>query len=365
MSDQQTWVEALNIDPKMLAEWSQQAPSGKPILVHCLESGLVEYGDYMRWAQNHFGLAVLQPHFFQGTFDPAQLEQEKAQADWHPWIFPVERWEGVTFVACVEPPRERADGVRYVLADPRAMRDAWGATSTSLPALPEMPEGLSTAPKPFKLDLHDTTFNFGQAPEAPPVAVTEPGPELEATGIKLKPELKVVPALPEEETAPPPPIPVSAPAAAKAKVSVDEGTAIEELFASLDQKFQSALIMKCSEQTAKLYRHDARIHPSGDNSKTTINLSYPTFMRIVTKTGLPYHGYLVDSPAHAEFFKALGFEKTPGCVTAIPIRFDNFIWGFIVATGSHEHQKMEFLSFAQEATERLMQAVGADWSKAA
>lgn len=387
MNDQQTWVEALNIDPEKLAEWSQQAPAGKPILVHCLESGLVDYGEYMRWAQNYFGLPVLQPHFFQGTFDPAQLEQDKIQGHWHPWMFPVERWEGVTFVACVEPPKEISADVRYVLADPRALREAWGATSTSirplsslnpeneLPPLPDgvdMPAGMSAAPKPFVLDLDHTTFNFGPATEVTPT-VDEPV-------VQFKPDLKVVPDLPVVEEAAPPPAPVIAEAAmppvpapmparpsnpAPAALASDEQAAIDQFFSELSAKYEGALILKCNEQTAKLYRHDARIHPTEESAKTTINLSYPTFLRIVSKTGLPYHGYLVDSPAHSEFFRALGFEKTPACVTAIPIRFDQFQWGFVVAVGPEENQKIEFLNFTQEAADRLMQSVGGTWSKAA
>jgi hypothetical protein len=399
MTDPQTWVEALNIKPELLAEWSAQAPARKPILVHCIEQGLVDYGEYMRWAQERFGLAVLQANYFQATFDPNQLEQIKSSGDWHPWIFPVEQWEGVTFVACVEPPQESdSPDVRYVLADPRAMHEAWGGTITSIgrlkiddvpPPVPdapvEMPEGLAAAPKPFVLELDQATFNIGPVTEVkpmpeepPPAEKIEEAPEAPPVVAKAPPkapELKVVPAVAEAPAAKPAatikdiPVTPAAPAAAKkAPVqrvsSADEDDAVKALFTALRERYSASLIMKCSEQNARVYQHDESLSPAGDAAKTTVNLSYPTFMRIVAKTNLPYHGYLVDSPAHNEFFAALGLDKLPTCVTAIPVRFENVLWGMVVAFGTEENQKMDSLNFAQEATERLLNSVAANWSKA-
>lgn len=408
MSDSQTWVEALNINPELLAEWSSQAPAGKPILVFCIEQGLVDYGDYMRWAQSRYELPILQANFFLGSFDPDHLEKAKLTGDWHPWIFPVESWENITYIACVEPPAEpESEDVRYVLADPRAMSEAWGTTSTSIRALKkedapppvpsaapvpeEMPEGLNAAPKPFVLDLDNATFNIGPVTEVKPMPlvpeakVDEPEPDLTE-----KTRLSVIAQFPDDNTESskiavvppatlkvvPPPAPihevaqtvaVKKPGAAPAKsavTSADEDGAVKSLFAQLRERYSASLILKCSDQNARLYMWDQTITPTGDTSKTTVNLSYPTFIRIVAKTNLPYHGYLVNSPAHHEFFSGLGVDTLPTCVTAIPVRFENHLWGMVVALGSEENQKMESLNFVQEATERLIQTVGGTWSKA-
>lgn len=366
MSDQQTWVEALNINPELLVEWSAQAPARKPILVHCIEQGLVDYGEYMRWAQERYGLPILQANYFQATFDSSLLDHEKLSGAWHPWIYPVDRWENITYIACVEPPQEpESPDVRYVLADPRAMRDAWGGTATTIrplnkvdsfspppvPSTPvaeaEMPNGLTTSPKPFVLDLDHATFNIGpvNTVAAPPAKLT-----VVPSATEIKPEIKPTPK-----------------PAAKTEITAagatDEEGALDILFARLRERYTASLVMKCRDQNAKLYKWDPSLTPS-DQSKTTVNLSYPTFMRILAKTNLPYHGYLVDSPAHHEFFAALGIEKLPVCVTAIPVRFENFLWGMIVAFGNEQNQKMDSLNFAQEATEKLVSAVGIKWSKA-
>ncbi|NJM10339.1 MAG: hypothetical protein HC883_05655 [Bdellovibrionaceae bacterium] len=162
MSDQQSWAEALNIKPESLAQWSSQAPAGTPLLVYCLEHGHVPLAEYWAWAQDHFGLAVLQSHYFQQAFDPSFLEQARLSGNWHPWCFPIEQWDDVTFVACVEPQDRSQDKsqyndensrVRYVLADPRLMREAWGATSTNIktPSIGSSPAAIKRVRDAFGL----------------------------------------------------------------------------------------------------------------------------------------------------------------------------------------------------------------------
>jgi len=381
MSDQQTWVEALNINPESLSEWSSQAPEGTPLLVYCLEQGHVPLEDYLQWAKEQFGIPVLHANYFQQAFDPTFLENARQQGDWHPWCYPVEQWDGVTLVACVEPPSSPdSPDVRYVLADPRLLREAWGGTSPSiaaadLPPLPtteaELPAGMTTETKPFTLNLDEVTFNLGsitevnsiesnaaepemppppqyalpEMPPAPLMVETPPAPATKA------PELKIVPSAPKKAT----PIPASA---------ADESGSIKALFAALRERYSSALIMKSSDQSARPYQWDESVQPLDGTDKAVVNLSFPTFLRIVAKTNLPYHGYLIDSPAHREFFSALGLPALPLCVTAVPVRFENRLWGMVVAFGGEENQKIDSLNYVQEHTDQLIHAIGAVWSKA-
>ena len=346
MSDQQTWVEALNISPESLSEWSSQVPTGKPLLVHCLEHGHVDCDAYLAWARENFGLAVLDPNFFQAEFDPSALALAKQNSSWSPWFFPVAQWEGFTYVACCEPPTEHEVHTRYLLCDPRAMNAAWGSPSAGAPAV-EMPVGMTAGTAIFKLELDDSLFATpAEVAHAEAVQVAEP------VTIAQVPQESVVVPMPTRAVA------VEAP-------SSDEASAIENLFSSLRERYRSALIMKCSEQNARLYRWDESLKPSEDAAKTTVNLSFPTFLRIVVKTNLPYHGYLVDSPAHREFFQALGLENLPICVTVTPIRFETTLWGLVIAIGSEVNQKMDSLSTVQDATDRLVNTMTGVWSKAA
>src|SRR5262249_38298667 len=120
-----------------LNEWSSQAPPGKPLLVWCLEEGHVSAGEYLMWASERYGLPVLSSAFFEsGGLNPPFVHSHRNTGGWSAWCFPVDEWEGLTYVACVEPPEERAKEVCYVLADPRAMSEAWEVTNSGI-SMPE------------------------------------------------------------------------------------------------------------------------------------------------------------------------------------------------------------------------------------
>jgi hypothetical protein len=104
MSSHQNWVEALNISPETLGQWSAQAPSGTPLLVWCLEQGHIPVESYFKWAQATFEVPVLDSSFFTKGFDAAFVTNARNSGNWYPWQYPVDNWEGVTLVACVEVP---------------------------------------------------------------------------------------------------------------------------------------------------------------------------------------------------------------------------------------------------------------------
>lgn len=383
MSTHQNWAEALNISPETLATWSAQAPSGTPLLVWCLEQGHIQLETYFTWAQTAYEVPILDTRYFREALDNVFVTQARNHGNWYPWQFPIEKWDDVTLVACVEvPPQEEWGEYRFVLADPRAMREAWGTTGMHKvedqpPAPPsaeslEAPIGISATPKPFKLDLNlDGAMEF---PSEPPTAVDSKPPkpeliqELPAEGSihidqssLFQEPTRIAPVV---AMTPPAPAPAAAPAStSKRDAHSSELTAIKDLFANLGQRYHGSLILKCSETNAQLKHWDHRLKVSPSHPSLNMNLSYPTFLRIVAKTMMPYHGYLMDSSAHRDFFQALGFDGLPSCVTAVPIKDDGNLWGIVVAIGNEENQKMDSLSFVQEHTDKLIAAIGDEWLK--
>jgi hypothetical protein len=409
MNNTQSWVEALNISPEMLAEWSSQAPAGKPLLVHCLEEGHLSVPEYMEWASDHYGLAVLSAGYFQEALDMGSLAKHRADGLWQPWCFPVEQWDGVTFVACVEPPEQMDAHVRYVLADPRAMKEVWGEPMTSVDALnmreeapppppaPEVldiPDGMKlNTTKPFVLNLDESQLLFNDhqdeaplsAPEAP-VAPSVPPPVFDENTPPPAPtlmfsensEVSQVPIHPVEEPSSPSisvirPVPQNSPVRPKSgalagggklNLPVDEDAACASVFKTLNAKYNNTFIVKCTETEAQLYKWDSGLNPS-DDALRTISLSQPTFFRIVAKTLLPYHGYLIDSPVHRQFFSNLGLEEIPPCITAVPLKLNGSLWGILVAMGGKELQNLETLQETESVCAQLIKTVGAIWGRAA
>ncbi|MCB0364545.1 MAG: hypothetical protein H6624_06205 [Bdellovibrionaceae bacterium] len=127
MSDTKAWAQPFQVSSETYADWGQQAPSDRDFTYWCLETGRLSEGQYLNWAREHYGLASLEPEFFQTSPDLVLWSRVAAEGNWYEWMLPVGEWEGVVFVACVEPPRQ-VDWdfpVRFVLAPASGLRVAW------------------------------------------------------------------------------------------------------------------------------------------------------------------------------------------------------------------------------------------------
>lgn len=415
----QNWVEALKIDPEKLNEWSALAPDGVPLLVWCLQEGHVSAADYLRWACDHFELPVVRSEYFLDAFNAegaAELHRGvNTSVDWSPWFFPVEKWENVTYVACVEPPSDFNDpNIRCILADARALQEAWsrfmaasnvGEFVRPEELAPEMPSGIDagtgTVIKPFKLSLDDLDSDNmfqklepnkdelytppSEEPEIPALPGEKP-PALAAeepafddskgsmmhTNLDLS-KLTSIPPEPEAPRAPTPPVPATQPkpgskppapaakkkaAAANIHYSTEEQDKIfEETFEHLRSLYKNCFLMRCKDGKAILTKWDPTMMPNGGGKNITVDLAFPTFLRILHKTNLPYHGYLVDSPAHRGFFNELKIKELPGCVTAIPIKDDTSLVGVLVCIGDENLQKLDVLRKVEDASAKLVEAM--------
>ena len=350
-----SWVEALKISPEKLEAWSNEAAPGVPLLVWCLQTGKISSEEYLLWASQHFSLPVVHERYFKEAFDSQYVESERIKGAWTAWCFPVEQWDDLTIVACVEPPAETVPFTCYVLADAKAMQEVWnliGHTS----AIGEMPEGLTINPtKVFTLNLDSTSTNlFGPAaaPEAPPPPAAHQHPDESQVGV---PPLSLILNLPAEEKELPP-VP-------QAEVK-PENLSVQAGFDKLLESFEHAFVMRCHDQFAELYAFDSQLKVK-NKAAVKVDLAFPTFFRITSKTAMPYHGYLVDSPAHREFFLAVGLQELPKCATAVPIKTNGVLHGMLVAIGSEKQQTLEGLKLVEDVAASLEVTLLSAWSAAA
>lgn len=374
MSSDQTWVEALNISPESLTEWSTQVPPDMPLLVWCMTNGHVKAEDYLAWACDHFGLAVLDSKFFSESFQRETLQPVRDK--WSAWCFPIGSWDDCTFVACAEPPHEPAEGgFAYILADPNAMKAAWGETDENADAMLEAPAGINpNATRTFILNFDETTVMIhsdGVDPHQKDDDKTEV--TLSVVGdakTAVKPTLKAAPPAPatkaavNEDTPPPAPAPRAKPTLISA-ATANEESEIANAFERLRGSYQSSLIMRCADGAARPYKWDSTLPIVANDEKFTVNLNYPSFFRIVAKTMHPYHGYVIESPVHKQFFANLNFENPPACVTAIPLRTGDNLWGLLVAFGGQPAQTTDALNEALGVAEKLTAVMSPTWAKSA
>ncbi len=380
MTNSRNWVEGLKISPEKLNEWSALAPDDLPLLIWCLKEGHIPVDKYLRWAQENYALPVVNSEFFETAFNAEESRTLlSSDGEWTAWRFPLAQWDDVLLIGCVEPPESGESHWRYVLADPHDLEKAWESTGTKqVEEEPEMPVGMSaaTSAKPFKLDLNleGNTEN----PTLPPAPPLPDAGKSEAIGSGGEEEPESPPilnltsineaALILNEEAPPPVAekpekkekpPKVEKAAAKPQLSDKErDKQIEKLFTALQKKYKHCLLMKCVDNKALLYKWDSTLKPKKD---VAVDLSFHTFFRIVAKTHLPYHGYLVESPAHQEFFESLQINELPGCVSAIPVKDENGnLVGVLVAFGEASLQNLETLHEAETAANEFLPSLASN-----
>lgn len=135
------WAKALQISKASIEEWLTVAPIEESFTFWCLFTGRLSLSAYFEWAKETYGLAYLEEGYFKEPPNHALWKQIHSVANWSPWMLPIEQWDGVVFIACVEPPTDMqwSFPVAFVLADPNLLEQRWqrlhtlnenGATAT-------------------------------------------------------------------------------------------------------------------------------------------------------------------------------------------------------------------------------------------
>jgi hypothetical protein len=190
MSNSETWAQALKIEPAQLAQWTSLAPDGVPLVVWLMEQGHIQSQEYLAWASLHYGLPIVQEEFFNQAFNEETLTSHINEGIWSPWQFPIEQWDGITIVACVEPPSPPlGEKFQIVLSDPRVLREVWANTAESVTAIRPM-EGFFGP---------ETAIGAHPDPLPPSIPAShKPPPADEPSMIVPMPEESVVASIPDE-----------------------------------------------------------------------------------------------------------------------------------------------------------------------
>jgi hypothetical protein len=168
MKTPKPWVKALNVKFQDYETWTTQLAEGQSITFWALDHGKLRTQDYLYWAREHYQLPVLKDGYFRDQASTAMLKQMRSVANWSEEMVPINSWENIIYIACVEPPQEVSWSfdVRYVLASARSLKTVWQKFQQQAKA--EKAAAAKTAP----------------APLLPPVVVETPKPEPATTPIE-------------------------------------------------------------------------------------------------------------------------------------------------------------------------------------
>ena len=133
MNEDKPWATPLGVDPSKYQLWASQTPENQSMTVWCLETNKIPVIDYLMWAREHYGIAVVKDPYFKMPFSQELWLKIKDVANWSPDLLPLEEWDGVVFIGCVEPPLDIrwSFPVRYVLASPKNLKHRWESLNAS------------------------------------------------------------------------------------------------------------------------------------------------------------------------------------------------------------------------------------------
>lgn len=151
MADKVGWIEHFDISKENLERWRQDAGPAEHFLRWCLLHGKINEAEYLEWACLNYELPVIEAQFFSLPADTEFWDRVGKQEKWTPAMFPVHEWQGILYVACVEPdPKMKFKKPHlFVLASARALSLLWMSLNQNLDITDMIEERTRTQTQPL------------------------------------------------------------------------------------------------------------------------------------------------------------------------------------------------------------------------
>lgn len=467
------------------SQWNLEVPDGLNFTYWCLQTKKIDQDEYLSWAREHYGLASLNHNYFEKMPDVELLERASTIANWSEWLLPVCEWDGVIFVACVEPLQDHnwSFPVQFVLAESSEIKKYWDRMYPSAPSIADdhfLPVESSDEifeineyendPASGVMSLDDSSgrvdtkvlkaidqrLNDPEATWAEDVGPSKmPSNQASTNIVNLRETSSKVssddlfPSLPEEterppdlqgldlnlfndvrqnktedtgieaikldfdltksshlelqipETSPPPPAPtpISSDQIKKSsiqdeiptgvydveklqlqdKVEVDKTSesiastlpeapsriedckSEDELFAwafeQINTKYLCSIAFLYEGTKLRPWKWDRHWQPSNPKALAPFDIASACIFRVVRRTNMPYHGYIVKNEINSQFFSNWGYPELPAHVTITPLQYDSHQIGMILSVGSSEANSMSTLTHHEKVSFRLTEGL--------
>ncbi len=404
------WVKALGIPESDYQRWCSSVPTEESVTFHCLREGRIPVDGYLEWARDHYGLAILRSEFFLKPPNTALFDKLKTVSNWSREFVPVHEWDGVIFVACVEPTDvEWSYPVRQVLATPADLEKYWNgihANHASNDAIPDITfetdvtnafPPAPTIPIPPRDELTKTPVANLSKKEADPfealsAIIKTPVVTNAIEGIELKivvPDIdlnipegftssavatKSQPSEPSMEAlmaeltktasqgeTSTPEVPESTFTAIRPSTGVPApekssqfGVGQFESEATLNElaaDFEGSMVLKIENERLQPWAWDSHWVSS---KPVAIDLSGPSAFRVVYRTKMPYMGHIVDTPANTAFFTGWGFSALPEAVLVQPLFHQGNWIGMLVLKCDKNKKQSQLLMIAERVAPKFV-----------
>lgn len=494
MSKVKPWARPLQVPDSTYNKWARQAPPEDNFTFWCIKTGKLDENQYLKWAREHYGLASLEPSFFDTCPHSELWQKVSPQGQWNENLIPIGEWEGVIFIACIEPPAEKLWNfpVHYILAPASGLSSTWqqfqqsSATMQSNPNTDKKinPQPLTTTTdllddegtqESLLLDLPDSEKNsslllelegldssvtkeFSEQTEKANKdndrwaldmdmnnsatilqEITElsdvnkindisgasdgdnvkgiddannvsdastftlsstlnkyiegtqfsktlnqdniPTVVIEAAKLKekkAKATARIVDNKKKQHTAEiqpqPPPQPQTQPpqppkpqtettsdglpeSPTGVAAATNEDQVATWIFKQMKDKFEKSMILLFEDNKLQPWKWDKEWTLTDPKGSQPFDVSKTCVFRVVYRTRLPYHGYVVRNEINEVFFSQWGHPELPQHITICPIQQDSHLVGMLLSVGDKNCETQQHLIFAERQAKQLSEAI--------
>lgn len=321
------WALALHVPQSTYNSWAKQCPKDESVLLWSLSTNQISSDDYFLWAREHYGLAHLNSEFFERAADKSLWQKIKTAINWSAEMIPVLEWDGVIFIACIEPQPEISWSfpVQFVLANANDLKKYWNELHNDLH------NELHIAAAPIHFDPPEGmgAINTVATPEEnnPPEGIEAP------VGLSVPGDFKLNLNLTVPEGLNPPEGAITSVIQIKQASNIPDGLNINPSVHAMDPQsnyvnflykaendFQGGMILSVADEQLKAIAWNSKFKPINAKAEAFWSLNQPSAFRVAYRTKLPYLGHVVDTPINREFFNSWGMEHLPERILVQPVK---------------------------------------------
>ena len=109
-----------------IEDWEEELPLNGALLPWLIDTEKILESDYLEIAREFYGLASLEINYFEDHQTLPIWQKYHSVYKWSAQCLPIMEWDGILFVACLEPPEVSFEvPVQFVLAPRKALLNLW------------------------------------------------------------------------------------------------------------------------------------------------------------------------------------------------------------------------------------------------
>ncbi|MCB0362271.1 MAG: hypothetical protein KDD35_06100 [Bdellovibrionales bacterium] len=121
-------------------------------------------------------------------------------------------------------------------------------------------------------------------------------------------------------------------------------------FSQIDLKYDGSMVLLFEGTKLRAWKWGSYWKAASEKAFLPFDISQACIFRIVRRTRMPYHGYIVENEINSEFFQNWGFNELPAHVTISPLKYDTHLVGMVLSVGKKEADTSQNLLHHEKAT---------------